>query len=208
MLSSLWLGLSLGLSAGISCGPLLALVIAASLRSGLGGGLRVALAPLVTDVPIIALALLLLNSFPTGSARWIGTAGGLVVVWIGIGVLRSSRDAEALVDSGSPSSAWGELWRGVVVNSLNPHPYLFWATVGGPALARGWKTSPWNALAFLISFYSLLVGSKMLVAWFVSRRAGGLPQRWYRLVLSFCGILMLVLGGILVYQAWAPHRDS
>lgn len=202
MWSYLWWGLSMGLSAGISPGPLLALVIAASLRSGFRGGLRVALAPLLTDLPIIALALLVIGSLPSGSARWLGTAGGLVVVWIGIGILRSSRNGEALVP-GASSGARGELWRGVLVNGLNPHPYLFWTTVGGPTLVRGWRTSPWLALAFLIPFYVLLVGTKMLVAWFVSLRSGGLPQPWYRLLLVCCGVLMLVLGGLLIYQTWA-----
>jgi len=47
------LGLTLGLSAGITPGPLLTLVITASLRRGWAGGLQVALAPLITDAPII-----------------------------------------------------------------------------------------------------------------------------------------------------------
>lgn len=195
-------GLSLGLSAGISPGPLLALVVAASLRSGLGGGLRVALAPLLTDLPIIVLAVLLVGSLPPGSARWLGTAGGIVVVWIGVGILRSTRKEASPAGSGSVHHPRGELWRGVVVNALNPHPYLFWTTVGGPALVNGWRASPWYALAFLLPFYFLLVGSKMAIAWLVSRHAGGLPRIWYRRALFLCGLLMFVLGGMLICQAW------
>lgn len=64
MWAYLGLGLSMGLSAGISPGPLLALVITASLRSGLKGGLLVALAPLITDAPIIILSVVLANRLP------------------------------------------------------------------------------------------------------------------------------------------------
>ena len=58
------LGFSLGLSAGLAPGPLLALVIQRSLHGGLTSGLRVALAPLITDLPIVILALLLVGRLP------------------------------------------------------------------------------------------------------------------------------------------------
>lgn len=203
MWAHLGLGLSLGLSAGISPGPLLALVVTASLRSGLAGGLRVALAPLITDVPIITLSVLLLDLLPWEALRWVGTGGGLVVIWMGVGALRSAQAATLPGDSGALADPRQELWRGVVVNALNPHPYLFWATVGGPALVSGWRTSPWNALAFLVPFYTLLVGSKIVIAWLVSRQAEGLSMTWYRRVLAGCGLLMLVMGALLIWQTWA-----
>jgi threonine/homoserine/homoserine lactone efflux protein len=203
MWAYLGLGLTLGLSAGISPGPLLALVVTASLRSGLGGGLWVALSPFITDAPIIALTVFLVNRLPADALRWVGTAGGLVVIWLGIEILRSVRGAGLPGDAAGAGHPRRELWRGVLVNALSPHPYLFWATVGAPALLGGWRASPWHALAFLASFYALLVGTKMTVAWLVSRQAGGLSLVWYRRVLLGCGLLMLIMGGWLIWQAWA-----
>ncbi len=202
MLSYLGLGLSMGLSAGISPGPLLALVVTASLRNGLAGGLRVALAPFITDAPIIILAVLIVDRLPPGALRWVGTAGGLLVIWLGIEILRSLRGARLPDGAADTGDARRELWRGVLVNILSPHPYLFWATVGAPALLGGWHISPWHALAFLASFYLLLVGSKMTIAWLVSRQAGGLSLAWYRRVLLGCGLLMLGMGGWLIWQSW------
>jgi threonine/homoserine/homoserine lactone efflux protein len=202
MLAYLGLGLTMGLSAGISPGPLLALVIAASVRSGLAGGLRVALAPFITDVPIIALAVLVAGSLPPEALSWVGTVGGLVVIWMGIETVRSARRAALPESTADRSDSRRELWRGAAVNALNPHPYLFWATVGGPALVSGWRASPWYALAFLVPFYFVLVGSKMVVAWVVSRQAGGLSLTWYRRVLIGCGGLMLLMGGLLIWQMW------
>jgi threonine/homoserine/homoserine lactone efflux protein len=203
MLTYLGLGLSMGLSAGISPGPLLALVVAASVRNGLAGGLWVALSPFITDVPIIALAVLLAGSLPPEALHWVGTVGGLVVVWMGIETLRSARRAVLPEGAGDHSDSRRELWRGAAVNALNPHPYLFWAAVGGPALVSGWRSSPWHAVAFLVPFYLMLVGSKMVVAWVVSRQAGGLSLVWYRRVLAGCGVLMLVMGGLLIWQMWS-----
>ena len=55
-------GAAFGLSAGITPGPLLALVIAQTLAHGPREGGKVALAPLLTDSPIILGALLLTSS--------------------------------------------------------------------------------------------------------------------------------------------------
>lgn len=202
MLAYLGLGLSMGLSAGISPGPLLALVVTASLRSGLAGGVRVALAPLITDVPIIALAVLLAGSLPPEALRWVGTVGGLVVIWLGIETLRSAQKAVLPESTQLAADPRRELWRGVIANALNPHPYLFWVTVGGPALVSSWRISPVHSLAFLLPFYALLLGSQVTVAWLVSRRAGALSQDWYGRVLAGCGLLLLGMGGWLIWQMW------
>jgi threonine/homoserine/homoserine lactone efflux protein len=196
------LGLSTGLSAGISPGPLLALVVSASLRSGWAGGLRVALAPLITDAVIITVAVLLVDHLPPQALRWLGIAGGVVIIWIGIGILRSARTATLPDTAGQAADPNKELWRGVAVNALNPHPYLFWAAVGAPILVSAWRTSPLHALAFLLSFYCLLLGSKVTIAWLVSRSAGGLSLTWYHRILAVCGALMLTMGFWLMWQTW------
>lgn len=54
-------GVLLGLSSGLAPGPLLALVASETLRHGVRAGVRVALAPLITDLPIILTTILLLR---------------------------------------------------------------------------------------------------------------------------------------------------
>jgi len=201
-LTYLALGVSMGFSAGLSPGPLLTLVITASLRSGFGGGLRVALSPFVTDLPIILLSVLLSNSLPVGALRWVGTVGALVVVWLGVEALRASRHAVLPGAQGGQAAPQRELWRGALVNALNPHPYLFWMTVGGPALVSSWRISPWHTLAFMASFYGLLVGSKIAIAWLVSRQAGNLSVTWYRRILAGCGLLLFAMAALLLWQVW------
>jgi len=160
------------------------------------------MAPLVTDAPIIALSVLLVGVLPPDALRWVGTVGGLVVIWMGIEIIRSStKDMLSSEPQAQPGSK-RELWRGAVVNALNPHPYLFWATVGGPALVSGWRISLWYALAFLVPFYALLVGSKMLVARLVSNRSEGLSRIWYGRLLAGSGVLVLAMGGWLIWQSW------
>ena len=130
-----------------------------------------------------------------------GTLGGLVVVWLGVGAIRTGRRATLPGEGRAQSEPRRELWRGVVVNVLNPHPYLFWTVVGGPALVSGWRESPVHALAFLVPFYVLLVGSKATIAFLVSRSAGGLSQVWYRRTLQGSGVLLVAMGAWLAVQA-------
>ena len=83
-LNPLLLGAALGLGAGLSPGPLTTLVIATTLRDGLRGGLQIALAPLLTDVPIIALciAMLWLLADVAMLSRVIGGLGGCYLLWL------------------------------------------------------------------------------------------------------------------------------
>jgi threonine/homoserine/homoserine lactone efflux protein len=51
------LGIGLGLAAGASPGPLSALLVAVSVDRGFPAGARVAMAPLLSDAPIVVLSL-------------------------------------------------------------------------------------------------------------------------------------------------------
>ncbi|MFZ0611777.1 MAG: LysE family translocator, partial [Desulfobacterales bacterium] len=54
-------GIILGLSGGLTPGPLLTLVITETLKHGFREGAKVSLAPLLTDLPIVAAAVVLLH---------------------------------------------------------------------------------------------------------------------------------------------------
>lgn len=197
------LGLTLGLSAGITPGPLLTLVITASLRRGFVGGLLVALAPFVTDAPIIALSVLLLDRLPPWALTAVTAAGGLLVIYLGIDGLRAARRAQLPAQAEKNSlGVKSELWQGALVNALNPHPYLFWTTVGGPTLLAGWREGAVYAVAFLVGFYALLVGSKVIIAWLVDRQSQALSSSGYRIVLTILGLAMVVLGALLIREVW------
>ncbi|MES9860524.1 MAG: hypothetical protein ABW157_19515 [Candidatus Thiodiazotropha sp. LLP2] len=61
MLSTISAGIVLGLSAGFSPGPLLTLVISETLQHDIRAGIKVAVAPIITDLPIIIFSLFIIN---------------------------------------------------------------------------------------------------------------------------------------------------
>ena len=193
-------GVSLGFGAGISPGPLLTLVITTTLARGLGAGLRVGLSPLLTDAPIILIAVLAVGALPAWAAAALGALGGCYVVYLGVETMRSARGA-TLDGTAAQGGAAHDLGRGALVNLLSPHPWLFWITVGAPILAAQWQRSPWQAAAFLLGFYALLVGSKLALALVVASGRQRLDGPWYGRVLPASGAVLVVFGGLLLWQA-------
>ena len=87
------------------------------------------------------------------------------------GALFVGRLAWEALHGRSDETASGDLRRAVVVNALSPHPWLFWATVGGPVVVAA---SAGGAAAFIAGFYAMLIGAKVAVAAIVEggRRRG------------------------------------
>ena len=191
----------LGLGAGLVPGPLLGLVIAETLRAGWAAGALVAMAPLVADGPIVAVTFLVLVNAPRRTLALLGLAGGLYAVLLGWEGLRS-RGAPASATQGHPASPLRSLARGVAVNLLNPHPYIFWIALGGPLVAGTYRANALLPVAcFLGAFYGCLVGTKLVVALLVHRGRASLSGSAYRRALQAAGALLIGLGVYLFAQA-------
>ena len=190
-------GLVLGLSAGLAPGPLLTLVISETLSQGLGAGLRVALAPLVTDFPIVLAALLILSRLADFNMvlGLISLAGSGVILKMGLENFRTG--AVDVAEAGARSRS---LAKGVVVNFLSPHPYIFWLSVGGPLATRAWAETPWAATGFILFFYLMLIGSKAGLAMIAAKSGTLLKGRLYRATMKILGILLCGLGLVLAWD--------
>lgn len=190
VLEYLGTGVVLGLAAGFAPGPLMALVLAQAIRFGTREALKVATAPLMTDLPIVVLATALVAAAATTTGGLLGTislAGAVFVAYLGIESLRTTG-----LRAGRPDEAPRSWSRGALVNALSPHPYIFWVAVGAPMLIAAWAEGPLPAAAFLVGFYACLVGSKMLVAAIAGRSGGWLEGRGYRAVMIVLGALLLL----------------
>ncbi len=182
-------GVVFGLAAGLMPGPLLALVVQQTLRHGPREGIKVAAAPLLTDLPIVAAALFALNRLADADGI-LGTISLLGAAFLGY--LAYESVTTDLAAHAGPATTPRSLQKGVAANLLNPHPYLFWLTVGAPILWHAWATSPVNAAGFLVAMYGCLVGSKMLLALLVGRGRTVLASRAYVLLVRALGVVLLV----------------
>lgn len=198
----LLLGLSLGLGSGLAPGPLLALVIRSSLERGFAAGARVAISPLLTDAPVITLAVVLAARLPMTVLGALGIGGGAFVLWLGVKALRERTSPdEAAADTASPHT---DVRRGVLTNLLSPHPWVFWITVGAPILVGG---GIGYAALFLSAFYLLLIGTKVILAWIIAtgrtRLIGG---RGYTAAIRVSGLLLVAAGILLIIEGTSVLR--
>ena len=197
MVYFLSVGVLLGLSAGLAPGPLLTLVISETLQHDVKSGIKVAIAPIITDLPIIILTLFVLTKLSDfrNVLGIISLTGGFFVLFLSFEGLRTKRIAPGISGS-TPES----LTKGLLANVLSPHPYLFWFSVGAPTMTRAMSQGIGASLAFIICFYIFLVGSKILLAISIGKSKSFLSGRAYLFVMRFLGLALGVFGLVLIYE--------
>lgn len=197
MLSYFFRGLILGLPAAATPGPFQAYLLSQTLKNGWQRTLPAALAPLFSDGPIIALVLLVLTSMPPSLLAAVKVIGGLFILYLSWGAWQSYRHFV-------PATVEGEnrrqsLLEASMMNLLNPAPYLYWSTVGGPLLLEGWRRGTGEGVGFLLGFYGTMVGgSALLILLFAT--AGRLGAQVNRGLIGFSTVALALFG---LYQLWS-----
>ncbi|MCH7839495.1 MAG: LysE family translocator [Planctomycetes bacterium] len=182
-------GSTFGLAGGFSPGPTTTVVVSQTLRFGVLDGIKVAIAPALTDAPIILVAVLLVGQL----ARFepvlgiISLLGGVFLLYLAFESFRV-RGIEIDETQVEPRS----ISKGFMANLLNPHPYLFWFVVGAPKLIEAAEITWMTAVAFIAGLYACLIGAKILVAFLVGRSRGFLRSRGYIYVNRVLGVVLAV----------------
>ena len=194
MIEFLSTGTLLGLAAGFAPGPLLVLVISETLRHNVREGVKVSLAPIITDVPILLASLFVLKQLSNFNILLgvISILGGFFVLYLGYEGLRT-KGVELNLEEQSSNA----LKKGVITNALNPHPYVFYVTVGAPIIFKALEENIIDAAAFLGSFLFLLVGSKVILAIIVGKSRTFLKGNAYINIMRILGILLILFSIIL-----------
>ncbi len=192
-------GAALALPTVLTPSPFKLYVIAQALQHGFRRTLPAIFAPLITDGPIIAAVLLVLTQTPAWFLHLLRLGGGLFLLYLAARLLFSLR-------LGAPRFQPAEqvvrqnLLQAVVVNFLNPNPYLFWGLVAGPIMMQGLQQAVGVGLSFVLGFYVVFIGGLFtLILLFAS--AGRLNPQVTRLLLALAALAMVAIGGSQVYQA-------
>lgn len=193
----LTVGAVLGLTAGISPGPLLTLVLTQTIKHNKIEGIKVAISPLITDLPIVIITLLVFNRLAQFDIvlAIISFVGGLFLAYLG---WESIKSQGLNIDLQSTDS--GSLKKGVIANFFNPSPYVFWATIGAPYIFKAFGISLATAILFLVSFYVVMIGSKVIIALIVARTKVFIDQKLYIAIMRFLGIVLLAFSILFFYD--------
>lgn len=188
-ISFLFLGVVFGLSAGLTPGPLLMLVVTETLKHGIKEGIKISIAPLITDLPIVLVTLFIFSRLsdmqPVLGA--ISLFGGAFLVYLGYESI-SFKGVDVNAEYVKPQS----VRKGVVANILNPNPYIFWFAIGAPTVVKAFSVSLVSAISFVSAFYLLLVGSKVAVTLIIGKSRIFLKSNSYIYLIRFLGIVLLI----------------
>jgi len=158
MLEYIAIGGGFAFAAAVQPGPLQAFLLSRVAADGWRRTLPAAIAPLISDGPIAILVLTLLHHVARGFESFLKGMGGVVFLYFAVTTFlqwRNLRLGTAPVPQPSPRT----LLQAVVVNLLNPGPYLGWSLILGPMMLEAWGENPAYAVALVVSFYSVMLFS-------------------------------------------------
>ena len=187
MLSSLFLGSGLAFAAALQPGPLQAYFLSSVAQRGWRRTLPAALAPLCSDAPIILTVLFVLTRLPNTVARLMQAAGGLLLLYFAWSAYREWRRGPAAPVAEKSGSR--TLLEAMGINLLNPNPWLGWTLVMGPALIAAWQDSPASGIAFVASFYGVIVATSALLILLLGTTSLLSPRLRHSLIL--CSAILL-----------------
>lgn len=193
-------GVVFGLTSGISPGPLLTLMISETLHHGRKAGIRVAIAPFITDAPIIAVSLFIVIKISSLNiiTGVISILGSLFLGYLAYENITAKRPV--LEDHETTSYSFR---KGVLTNLLNPSPYIFWFTVGAPTVVKAYHNNIESAISFILGFYLCLIGSKVILAVIIDKSRIFLTSTVYMFTVRLLGLLLLLFALLFIKDGLA-----
>ncbi|MFW5771079.1 MAG: LysE family translocator [Spirochaetota bacterium] len=198
-------GLSLGLTAGLSPGPLLALVMSETIKYGKKEGIKVSFAPIMTDAPIMIIAMLMVSMISNFKMipGIIALLGAALLVYMGYETITYSGNNAAEEIQSPPAS----LKKGFLVNMLSPYPYLFWISVGAPLTLRAYQQSSLHAVVWIAAFYITLIGSKIIIAILVERSRRVISSAIFTWIMRFLGVIMFLFAILFIREGYIIFKN-
>jgi threonine/homoserine/homoserine lactone efflux protein len=180
-------------------GPVTAVVISKGTQSK-WAGLMVAVGHAIIEVPLMAIIYFGVSAFlkSDGVQIGLGLAGGLLLIWLSVGVFQAKPVAVDVKYEGAHKNA---IIAGVATTTASPYFFLWWATVGvtivtgAKAFGGGWMVLTggihWLFDAAWLLFISCFV--------FFLRRF--LTAGIQRVISVICGLTLVGFGVYFIYRA-------
>jgi threonine/homoserine/homoserine lactone efflux protein len=197
MINYLIFGLTYAFACVVQPGPFQAFLFSQSIKNGWRKTIPLVFAPLMSDLPVVIMVLLILTNVPHEVLQILQIVGGLFLLYLAFNAYKSWQTFTP--NNKEDIAPQFTVFKAVLVNLLNPNPYLAWSLVLGPLLIKSWNETPVNGIVLLISFYgSMVIYSIGLTGLFAAARNFG--PRIIRISIGISVIAFAVFG---VYQLWS-----
>jgi threonine/homoserine/homoserine lactone efflux protein len=201
------LGSGLAFAAAVQPGPLQAFLVSRVVARGWRHTLPACVAPLLSDGPIAFLAIAVVGRLPPMAQQVLRAGGGVLLLYLAMRAFREWREPATRSSVSAPRTAF----EAVLVNLLNPNPYLAWALVLGPAAVAAWRHGPAHAFGLVASFYVTMILTLAAFVFLVGAVRWLTPTRRHALVgasaalLGILGVLLLVAAARESWGGLAPR---
>jgi threonine/homoserine/homoserine lactone efflux protein len=191
-------GITYAFAAAIQPGPFQTFIISQTLKNGWKRTLPAAFAPMLSDGPIIILVLLILNNIPPAFIKFLQIGGGLFLLYLAYGSFNSFLNFDKLKKP-EENKTNSTLLKAVLVNILNPAPYIGWSLIMGPMFIKGYRESAINGIVLIAAFYITIVicQAGIILLFGLARNLG---PKVTRITLGIASFGLAVFGVYLLWQ--------
>lgn len=198
MLPYLIFGITYAFAAAIQPGPFQTFIISKTLENGWKRTLPAAFAPVLSDGPIIILVLLILNNIPPAFLKYLQIGGGLFLLYLAYDSFKSFLNFNKLKKP-EENKTENTLLKAVLVNVLNPAPYIGWSLIMGPLFIKGYREAAVNGIVLIASFYTTIVICQMGII-LLFGLARNLGSKVTRITLGIASAGLAAFGVYLLWQ--------
>lgn len=180
----------IGVIGGLTPGPITALLLGETFKSGYKKGLQIPLAMLFSNLIVapFSIVILFLGSeinFFLSIVRYIGAG---ILIFLGCCEWKNSGKLELAVSS-------NPFKRALMMDMLNPHPYIFWFTILAPAIVLKLKSEGLFAgILCWIIFVTGLVGTKIIIVFLAHRLRPLLNTDRLKIILKILAVCLMFFG--------------
>jgi len=198
MITYLLFGITYAFAAAIQPGPFQTFIISKTLEDGWKKTLPAAFAPVISDGPIIFLVLVILNNVPSWLLGFLQITGGLFFIYL---AYKSFKNFLEFNNKKKPeeNKNYNTLTKAVLVNILNPAPYIGWSLIMGPLFIKGYREASINGISLIAGFYITIVLTQAAII-LLFGLAKNLGPKITRITLGIASAGLAAFGVYLLWQ--------
>jgi threonine/homoserine/homoserine lactone efflux protein len=119
----------------------------------------------------------------------VGLLGSAILFWLAFDSIKAGE-----ITVGDDTAVAGSITKAVITNLANPHPYIFWFTIGAPTALKALQNHVAALVGFVAGFGVAIVGTKMVIAYSVNRYRRSFAGPVYRWTMRLLAVMLVVLG--------------
>jgi len=189
------------LSGALMPGPLLTLTVGEAARRGFWAGPLIIVGHALLELGLVLLIL-------AGVGVWlhrplvlglVGVGGAAMMVWMGLGLLRSSRHSH-LEFNPQGASGLNPVMAGVLMSAANPYWLIWWLTIGLGYVMFSMKYGWLGVVLFFVGHILADFTWYTLVSGAVAQGRRLISDRIYQGFLAGCGVFLFAFAGYFAIQ--------